>query len=381
MLAVEMAAWTASRTGVLAGVAALAGLTGVLVAVRGVPIYVATVPGEYDIPNGGGTKRAVSKGDVIPSDAKAAADKAGIKPKPVPRTLFRSLVVGADNRLSTSKSVAFAWTYVIAFALISIFIAKWLGRGAGLEQLNQKGLQEEYLLALGGPYAAAVLAKYSAVASSQTEGKPAAEPGTATPAQLVANDRGDGDLGDLQYVLFSAIAVVWVLVTFVWHPGHGLPDIPAVLAGLALTSAGAYSAKKLVAAAAPSLTSLLPPEVEQKAGVKMWGKHLVLPGSGPQDAETPPVVMIGSRVVDVTKHSSSPGGVDQLAFSVPADLAPGSYLVSAVRTDGVSAGAPGGAGGLPLRVTKATAQTTTTTRAAAKPARGAETTPEAGGET
>jgi hypothetical protein len=349
--------WTASRTATAIALALLLVLTWVLAKVKRT-VNIAQNGGTYT--PAGGTERSVKTGDEIPANDVKLAEAAKIVVKPVDRTVLRSLAVGTDNRLSTSKTVALTWTYVIAFALISILVAKWLGRGAGFAALKAKGLQEEYLIALGGPYAAAVLAKYSAVSASQSEGKPAAAAGTAGTAQLVANDAGDGDLGDFQYVLFNAIAIVWVVVTFVLHPGRGLPDIPAVLAGLALTSAAAYSAKKLVSAAPPSLTSLLPPEAEQKGGVQLFGKNLVLPGTGPQDPMQVPTLMIGNHVVDATRISSSPGGIDRLSFSVPEKLDPGPYLVSAVRADGVAAGAPGGASGLPLQVTGAAKPTPAT---------------------
>src|SRR3954454_2633488 len=110
-------------------------------------------------------------------------------------SLLRSLVVGEDNRTSTSKTVMFAWTYAIAFGLISIITAKWLGSGTGYDNLVKNGLRQEYWLFLGGSYAAAVLAKYTASAQGQGGGKTIAGVGDASPTQLVANDQGHADLG------------------------------------------------------------------------------------------------------------------------------------------------------------------------------------------
>lgn len=216
----------------------------------------------------------VRAGDVVPGNVTSH-----LKTKAVTRTWLHALVIGADNRLSTSKTTAFAWTYVVAFALIALLVARWLGDDAGWNVLQDKGLQEEYLLALGGPYAAAVLAKYAAVSASKSEGKPAEVPGNAGLGQLFANDAGEADLGDFQYVLFNTIALTWVIVTFVGQLHDGLPNIPPVLAGLALTSTGAYSVKKLLAGVPPTLTHAHPPEALADGDVQVWGKNLVVPST------------------------------------------------------------------------------------------------------
>ncbi len=240
--------------------------------------------------------------------------------------------------------------YAIAFALIALLVAHWLGDDAGWNALQEKGLQEEYLLALGGPYAAAVLAKYSAVAASQNEGKPAEVPGNADLGQLFANDSGDADLGDFQYVLLTTIALTWVIATFLGHLHEGLPDIPPVLAGLALTSTGAYSVKKLLAGTPPTLTHAHPPEALSGADVQVWGKNLVVPSTAADDPAQLPSVLIGNKPATATAMGSSPGGVDRLTVTVPEELAPSTYLLTAMRADGIAATGPGATNGLPFRV-------------------------------
>src|SRR4051812_47594142 len=59
----------------------------------------------------GGVERKLEKGSIIP-----AADLQLLLPddyRLVRVSALRSLVVGKDNRTSTSKTVAFAWTYAI----------------------------------------------------------------------------------------------------------------------------------------------------------------------------------------------------------------------------------------------------------------------------
>ena len=303
----------------------------------------------------GGVERRVAPGSIIP-----AADLALVIPddyRTVRTSLLRSLVVGKDNRTSTSKVVVFAWTFAIVFGLASLIIAKWLGSSAGYDKLIANGLQEQYLLFLGGPYAAAVLAKYKAVADAQGDaGKSVAPVGNASPRQLVADDSGDGDLGDFQYVLFNVVALGWYLGTFVPHLMSGLPQVPDLLAGLALTSAGGYSAKKLISQAAPRLTALhpasAPPSIATaESQVEVWGRSLIVPAdAAPGGTGLPPVVSVGGRSAQVLA-TSQPLGVDRVTVKVPSDVTLGPAKVTAIRADGVAAAGPDGTDGLTLIVT------------------------------
>lgn len=318
-------------------------------------LQVAKEPKPVDLPGNEGKKLDIKVGDVVPPSV------SGVDSKKVTRSWLRALVVGTDNRLSTSKTIAFAWTYVIAFGLITLLVAMWLGDDTGWQKLVDNGLQEEYLLALGGPYAAAVLAKYTAVSAAQNDEKPAAPPGNASLGQLFANDSGEADLGDFQYVLFNAIALVYVIVRFVFHVQEGLPDIPLILAGLALTSTGAYSAKKLLTALPATLTNVHPPEAAAAGTVQLWGKNLVVPGSGDKDPDQLPEILIGNKSATVTVVGTSPGGVNRLHVTVP-DLKPDTYVLTAVRADGASATGRDGGKGLSFRVLAAPPATTTTAK-------------------
>ena len=114
----------------------------------------------------------------------------------------RSLVVGQDNRVSTSKTTALVWTYTVAAALLSFIIARWLGHPDVYDASDKQGLNAQYAVLIGGPLGAAILAKgiVSAQVDSGATAKPAAA--NARSAQLVQNDNGEADLGDVQYLLF-----------------------------------------------------------------------------------------------------------------------------------------------------------------------------------
>jgi hypothetical protein len=154
------------------------------------------------------------------------------------------LILGKDNRTSTSQCVALAWTFVVAYLLVSLLAAKWFGDDTGWTALPAEDLAA-YLVFLGGPYAAGILAKAAAV-SAASKGTKTTSTAPASIGQVVTDDSGQTDLGDLQYVLFNAIAIVFVIVSFAGHLDRGLPVIPTVLWALALTSASGYTAKKLI---------------------------------------------------------------------------------------------------------------------------------------
>src|SRR4051812_6064377 len=66
---------------------------------------------------------------------------------------LQALVIGADNRWSTSKVTALAWTYALLYAAIALLID-------GLaDQFLTQALDGTYVALLGFPYGAAILAK------------------------------------------------------------------------------------------------------------------------------------------------------------------------------------------------------------------------------
>jgi hypothetical protein len=273
---------------------------------------------------------------------------------------FRSLIVGADNRTSTSKTVALAWTYVIAFGLLTLIIARWLGSPGGFDELVDAGLQEEYWLFLGGPYAAAIIARWSTTRQESESGKTEAPVDAPSAGQLIENDLGDADLGDFQYVLFNVVALAYFLGEFIQNVDMGFPDLPAVLTGLALTSAGTYSAKKLfLQQARPTLTSVVPAEVAHTAAVPatfdVWGRNLIVPAdAAPDGSALPPTVLVGGKKADVVS-SEQTLGADRIGVRMPAAFVPPTPTtptkVTAVRADGIQATGPGGMDGVTVTLT------------------------------
>jgi hypothetical protein len=205
----------------------------------------------------------------------------------------RSLVVGQDNRVSTSKTAALVWTYTLAASLLSFLIARWLGHPHGYELLSKEGLNAQDAVLIGGPLGAAILAKgiVSAQVDSGSSAKPPAD--SASPAQLVQGDGGETDLGDVQYLLFNIVALAFFYGEMFRVPQAGLPTIPDVLVGLTSVSAVGFVGKK--ALAGPAVIS----EVRPPAATVDGDFTLVTSGIVKSEEDLPAVtVAFGEAAAD-----------------------------------------------------------------------------------
>ena len=273
--------------------------------------------------------------------ARLAAADANADPEAVKREYIPGILIGADNRLSTSKLAAFAWTWALAWAVLSLAIAEWVGAPAGWDALVKDGLQDEYLILLGGPFIALVSAKalVSADTASGTQVKvPASDKEQTTTdrlSQAFSDDNGQTDLVDTQYLLFGAITVLVFVVLFIRHSSQGLPDLPDTLVGLASVGATAYVANKVAAKdAPPHLERVVPDRAAPGQEVTLYGRHLLTVSQGGKRAATsdPIHVFVGS-VTDVEVNPSddnahtSPSGSDYLKLTIPATL-PGAPIAA-----------------------------------------------------
>jgi hypothetical protein len=163
------------------------------------------------------------------------------------------LVTGVDNRRSTSKTIAVAWTLIVAWMVVTLgLIAAETSRTTFSDLLHNAS--DLYLVFLGGPYAAAAFAKFSTqtkVNQSQLTKLPAQQPSLF---DVVSDDNGNTDMYDFQYTLFNLIAIVIVVVIFIGRPGQGLPAIPDFLAVLTGGSALTYTVNKALASSGPQIS-------------------------------------------------------------------------------------------------------------------------------
>jgi hypothetical protein len=171
------------------------------------------------------------------------------------------LFIGQDARGSTSKSQVAVWTFIFVSALLTLllFYLPKLGDVLG-------NLQPEYLVLLGSPTAAALLAKK--FTSDQLEEGDAVKPqATEQPTlgqavtQTVTTDDGNADLFDFQYVLFTLLTIAFFLAIFVPDPAVGLPDLPDTLVALSGLSAASYATKKGLWTDGPPTISAVSPSL------------------------------------------------------------------------------------------------------------------------
>ena len=234
------------------------------------------------------------------------------------------LITGYDGRRSTSKTITFAWTFAVAWMLITTaFVAA--ASGASFSDLL-KNTSNLYLVLLGGPYAAAILAKVSVSNGVQTGRIQKTAAITTGAADIVNNDSGSTDLYDFQYTLFNLVAILIVIFLFGAHPGKGFPGIPDFLAILTGGSALTYTVNKGVTSNAPSISDVQPRTARVGDTVEITGTNL-LPAAA---ADARPVVSIGGAQAQVTMppqpasagagqaQVTPPGAPDTIDFTVPA---------------------------------------------------------------
>jgi hypothetical protein len=239
---------------------------------------------------------------------------------------FRKLLVGADNRWSTSKFQALIWTYAIVFGLLALIFAKWMGNSQGWDALMKMKTDDwdVYLVLLGGPFAAFVLARLttSTKTDNGTIDKTTAPTSTLNPikglGQVLGNDSGQADLGDTQYFVFNLVAVMYFLGTLTGNLQEGFPPLPALLVGLTSVSAATYVTKKAVERAQPSLKSVVPPTREVGKSVDVWGSFLVAPSpTSPPPADWGPRATVGGIEAPAVVVVPNAGTTDHLRITIP----------------------------------------------------------------
>lgn len=275
----------------------------------------------------------------------------------------RQLVVGKDGRWSTSKFQATAWTFVVVFALFSLFFAylivqvgdfvgwAWLERlqdplGNSLDAVLDEGLDATYLVLLGLPLGTAVASKAITVSkiTNGTEVKAPKDPTESTGAlqELVGDDNGETDLGDFQYLLFNLLALALFLVQFISNPSEGLPSLPDTLIALTGVSAAAYVAKKGIYKEPPILLGVFPPSGKPGDRIEIYGQKLVappttgmnagaVPAAGAVDPALGVVVVIGGVSAPVEGTPTA----ERIVARVP-EMPEGATKVSVLRPPGAS---------------------------------------------
>ena len=298
-----------------------------------------------------------------------------------------SVLLGADGRVSTSKSSMWLWTLGLAYAIlyltgVRIFDARTTSDIFG------SGTWDDYLILVGGPFAAGVLAKYTVVSQVSSGAMKSVVPETANPtavgvqaamatqgtsdggtagqgrstglSDVVSNDDGGLDLVDAQYFVFNLVAFAYAAGVFLAHnfdahitaasgQKYALPAIPGVLLALTGASAATYVAHKAVQVSGPRISFVSGTRAKDDSiTVTIAGTGLVPAGAQPAIATAQTAVWLQSpdatgTPVSVPLTSATP---TQVVFMWPSGYPQNPATVFVVRLDGSASP------GYPFDVTK-----------------------------
>ncbi|MGW2939274.1 hypothetical protein ACWDA7_47965 [Streptomyces sp. NPDC001156] len=259
-------------------------------------------------------------------------------------------LVGEDNRLSTSRALAASWVLFVVYAVL--VLATELAAAsthdkrdaliAGLDLARGVGVVSVVAVVCG--IAVVVRRVVGLRVLGQRLQKVRADRPRA--ADLLTDDSGRGSFTDIQYVVISAVALVFAAVRLARRPDQ-LPDLPWGLALLVLVSAATYLAGKYAEGGRPVILSVvrareagdLDAPIRTGDDIEIRGAGFVPPGAQRADRLARMVVRIGAvhvhvPLVPVAGGFSNPTD-SLLAVPVPADVEPGRVEVQVVTAAGV----------------------------------------------
>ncbi|MFF4303830.1 hypothetical protein [Streptomyces sp. NPDC001601] len=260
-------------------------------------------------------------------------------------------VIGEDNRMSTSRTVAASWVLFVAYAVLVL-----AGRLADASSPAERDALISGLDLARGAGVVTVLAVVCGIAvlvrrvvglriAGQRLQKVRAHRPRA--ADLLTDDSGRGTFADIQYVVISAVALLFAAVRLARRPDQ-LPDLPWGLATVVLISAATYLAGKYAEGGRPVILSVvrareagdLDAPIRTGDDIEIRGTGFVPPGAQTADRLSRMVVRIGAvnvhvPLVPVTGGFSNPTD-HVLTVPVPADVEPGSVEVQVVTAAGVA---------------------------------------------
>jgi hypothetical protein len=194
-------------------------------------------------------------------------------------------IVGKDKRLSTSKMQIALWTVAITFTFF--FFTIQLIRTSNPQQLNASFAHfgPEYLLLLGGPFAAAVLAQVTTTSKVADGSVQQVAPDHPAAADLVTDHNGQPAIADAQFFLFNLVAIGYFAVALARAPST-LPSIPNTLVALTSVSALTYLGAKVATSNPPAISNVMitssPSDGFLYAGqtIKVVGSGFMTPAAG-----------------------------------------------------------------------------------------------------
>ncbi|MEU6594902.1 hypothetical protein ABZ923_37860 [Streptomyces sp. NPDC046881] len=260
-------------------------------------------------------------------------------------------VIGEDNRISTSRTVAACWVLFVGYAVL--LLAARLAAASdhaerdalisGLDLAHGAGVVTVLAVVCG----IAVLVRRVVglrVLAQRLQKVPAHRPRAA---DLLTDDSGKGAFADIQYVAISAVALLFAAVRLARRPDR-LPDLPWGLAVVVLISAATYLAGKYAEGGRPVILSVvrarepgdLDGPIRTGDDIEIRGSGFVPPGAQTADRLSHMVVRIGAVDVHVPLVPVAGGFRNPtdhaLTVPVPADVEPGAVDVQVVTAAGVA---------------------------------------------
>jgi hypothetical protein len=260
-------------------------------------------------------------------------------------------VIGEDNRMSTSRTVAACWVLFVGYAVLLL--------AARLAAASDHAERDALISGLGlarGAGVVTVLAVVCGIAvlvrrvvslrilAQRLQKVPAHRPRAG---DLLTDDSGRGAFADLQYVAISAVALLFAAVRLARRPDQ-LPDLPWGLGVVVLVSAATYLAGKYAEGGRPVVLSVvrarepgdLDGPIRTGDDIEIRGAGFVPPGAQTAERLSRMVVRIGAVDVHVPLVPVAGGFRNPtdsvLTVPVPADVEPGAVEVQVVTAAGVT---------------------------------------------
>ncbi|MFE9336045.1 hypothetical protein [Streptomyces sp. NPDC007063] len=266
-----------------------------------------------------------------------------------PRGGVLAPVIGEDNRLSTSRTVAASWVLLSVFAVLVLAVELAAAPTSGDRRALLTGLDLSrgagVVTVLALTCAVAVVVRRTVAVRVQGRRLQKVRADRPHAADLLTDDAGRGAFSDVQYVLINGVAVVFAAVRLSRQPER-LPDLPWGLALLVVVSAATYLAGKYAEGGRPVVLSVvraremgdLHSPIRTGDDIEIRGAGFVPPGATAPDRLARVVVRIGAvhvhaPLIPVTGGFAGPADT-ALNVPVPAEVEPGRVEVQVVTAAG-----------------------------------------------
>lgn len=220
---------------------------------------------------------------------------------------------GEDGRASTSKFQVLLWTAIVIFGYVAVLAVRW--KAGQTDTLPD--IPENVLVALGISSGTAVAANVITANAVGTGAKvkepPVSQRGLAP---IFQNDAGQPDIGKIQLVAWTFIAVAVFLAGVLRIVGSGvtdasLPDIDPTLMVLTGLGSATYLGKKLIPATTPTVVSI---SVDELTLRETDSREVTITGTNFGDAQAGSQIALGETALQTKPTAWS---ATEITFVVP----------------------------------------------------------------